>query len=253
MRSGGAGRSTLGRTAACVQAGGRRARRWLVAGIPPVNGDRGSASSGAGRGAGQARTAVRGRCACAPCGRQPSTRRMVARGIRLASCRAFVGWIDGAAAGRFPRYDPLPEYLAGPPAARPRHHAPGGSLHRAAGLSRVHLLRDVLAHVPKGAQGLVAAYARTIFAQPDGEAARRGLAEGKEAAALYRANGWRKTWRHPDPQPEASTRLDPSWTLRPGGGRRPAAADRRCAPATWVGRSMARSSDRVGTVTLPSG
>jgi transposase-like protein len=42
---------------------------------------------------------------------------------------------------------------------------------------RVHLLRDVLAHVPKGAQGLVAAYARTIFAQPDAESAQRQLGE----------------------------------------------------------------------------
>jgi hypothetical protein len=48
--------------------GGRRTRRSFVAGIHPVNGDRGSASSGAGRGAGRARTAVRGRRACLSAG-----------------------------------------------------------------------------------------------------------------------------------------------------------------------------------------
>jgi putative transposase len=32
---------------------------------------------------------------------------------------------------------------------------------------KVHLMRDVLAHVPKTAQGMVAAFARTIWAQPD--------------------------------------------------------------------------------------
>ena len=42
---------------------------------------------------------------------------------------------------------------------------------------RVHLLRDVLAHVPKAAQGLIAAYARTIFLQPDGPSAERQLGE----------------------------------------------------------------------------
>jgi putative transposase len=42
---------------------------------------------------------------------------------------------------------------------------------------RVHLLRDVLAHVPKGAQGLIAAFARTIFAQPDGPSAHRQLGD----------------------------------------------------------------------------
>jgi putative transposase len=45
---------------------------------------------------------------------------------------------------------------------------------------RVHLLRDVLAHVPKGAQGLIAAFARTIFAQPDGPSAHRQLGDVAE-------------------------------------------------------------------------
>lgn len=45
---------------------------------------------------------------------------------------------------------------------------------------RVHLVRDVLAHVPKGAQGLIAAFARTIFAQPDAASARRQLGEVAE-------------------------------------------------------------------------
>lgn len=45
---------------------------------------------------------------------------------------------------------------------------------------RVHLLRDVLAHVPKSAQGLIAAFARTIFAQPDGPSARHQLGEVAE-------------------------------------------------------------------------
>jgi len=36
---------------------------------------------------------------------------------------------------------------------------------------RVHVLRDMLAHVPKTAQAMVAAFARTIFAQPDATSA----------------------------------------------------------------------------------
>ena len=42
---------------------------------------------------------------------------------------------------------------------------------------RTHTMRDVLAHVPKGAQGLIAAYARTIFLQPDGPSARDQLGQ----------------------------------------------------------------------------
>jgi putative transposase len=45
---------------------------------------------------------------------------------------------------------------------------------------RVHLLRDVLAHVPKTAQGLIAAFARTIFLQPDGPSAERQLGDVAE-------------------------------------------------------------------------
>ena len=45
---------------------------------------------------------------------------------------------------------------------------------------RVHLLRDVLAHVPRGAQGLIAAFGRTIFAQPDGPSAHRQLGDVAE-------------------------------------------------------------------------
>lgn len=45
---------------------------------------------------------------------------------------------------------------------------------------RVHLVRDVLAHVPKGAQGLIAAFARTIFAQPDAAAAHHQLGDVAE-------------------------------------------------------------------------
>ena len=44
----------------------------------------------------------------------------------------------------------------------------------------MHALRDVLAHVPKGAQGLIAAFARTIFAQPDGPSAHHQLGEVAE-------------------------------------------------------------------------
>ncbi|MGH2465498.1 MAG: transposase [Candidatus Limnocylindrales bacterium] len=43
------------------------------------------------------------------------------------------------------------------------------------GVCRVHVLRDVLAHVPKTAQAMVAAFARTIFAQPDPAAAHAQL------------------------------------------------------------------------------
>jgi transposase-like protein len=40
----------------------------------------------------------------------------------------------------------------------------------------VHLLRDLLAHVPRHAAAMVAAFVRTIFAQPDAAAARSQLA-----------------------------------------------------------------------------
>jgi len=39
----------------------------------------------------------------------------------------------------------------------------------------VHFMRNVLAHVPRGAQHMVAAYIRTIFAQPDRETAKAQL------------------------------------------------------------------------------
>jgi putative transposase len=42
---------------------------------------------------------------------------------------------------------------------------------------RTHTMRDVLAHVPKTAQGLIAAYARTIFLQPDGPSAHDQLGQ----------------------------------------------------------------------------
>jgi putative transposase len=42
---------------------------------------------------------------------------------------------------------------------------------------RVHFMRNVLAHVPKRDKALVAAAIRTVFAQPDREAARQQLAE----------------------------------------------------------------------------
>ena len=42
---------------------------------------------------------------------------------------------------------------------------------------RVHFMRNVLAHVPKGDKEIVAAAIRTIFAQPNREAARQQLAE----------------------------------------------------------------------------
>ena len=40
---------------------------------------------------------------------------------------------------------------------------------------RVHFMRNLLAHVPKAAQAMVAATVRTIFEQPDGAAARKQL------------------------------------------------------------------------------
>ncbi|MEW6568917.1 MAG: IS256 family transposase [Chloroflexota bacterium] len=42
---------------------------------------------------------------------------------------------------------------------------------------RVHFMRNVLAHIPKASKSVVAAALRTIFAQPDREAARQQLAE----------------------------------------------------------------------------
>ena len=48
---------------------------------------------------------------------------------------------------------------------------------------RVHALRDVLAHVPKNAQAMVAAFARTIFAQPDAASAHAQLGSVVERLA----------------------------------------------------------------------
>ena len=42
---------------------------------------------------------------------------------------------------------------------------------------RVHFMRNVLAHIPKGSKSVVAAALRTIFAQPDRDAAGAQLAE----------------------------------------------------------------------------
>ncbi len=42
---------------------------------------------------------------------------------------------------------------------------------------RVHLLRNVLAHVPRGQAEMVGAFVRTIFAEPDADAAGRQLRE----------------------------------------------------------------------------
>jgi len=50
---------------------------------------------------------------------------------------------------------------------------------------RVHFMRNLLAHIPRGDQALVAAAVRTIFAQPHQEAARRQLQE------VYKAMGTR--------------------------------------------------------------
>lgn len=48
---------------------------------------------------------------------------------------------------------------------------------------RVHVLRDMLAHVPKTAQAMVAAFARTIFAQPDATSAHAQLGSVVERLA----------------------------------------------------------------------
>lgn len=48
---------------------------------------------------------------------------------------------------------------------------------------RVHVLRDMLAHVPKTAQAMVAAFARTIFAQPDAASAHAQLGQVVERLA----------------------------------------------------------------------
>ena len=48
---------------------------------------------------------------------------------------------------------------------------------------RVHVLRDMLAHVPKTAQAMVAAFARTIFAQPDATSAHSQLGQVVERLA----------------------------------------------------------------------
>jgi transposase-like protein len=48
---------------------------------------------------------------------------------------------------------------------------------------RVHVLRDVLAHVPREAQAMVAAFSRTVFAQPDAASAHAQLAAVVERLA----------------------------------------------------------------------
>ncbi len=48
---------------------------------------------------------------------------------------------------------------------------------------RVHVLRDVLAHVPKTAQAMVAAFSRTVFAQPDAASAHAQLGQVVERLA----------------------------------------------------------------------
>lgn len=48
---------------------------------------------------------------------------------------------------------------------------------------RVHFMRNVLAHIPKKDKSMVAAALRTIFAQPDQEAARQQLSEVARAMA----------------------------------------------------------------------
>jgi len=48
---------------------------------------------------------------------------------------------------------------------------------------RVHLMRDLLAHVPRHASAMVAAFVRTIFAQPDEAAARAQLRQVAERLA----------------------------------------------------------------------
>src|SRR3990170_1039284 len=48
---------------------------------------------------------------------------------------------------------------------------------------RVHVLRDVLAHVPKTAQAMVAAFSRTVFAQPDPASAHAQLGQVVERLA----------------------------------------------------------------------
>jgi putative transposase len=80
---------------------------------------------------------------------------------------------------------------------------------------RVHLLRNILSHVPRGQAEMVAAFVRTIFAQPDADTARRQLREvaarlerslPKAAAvladaeddvtayAIFPRHHWRKIW-----------------------------------------------------------
>ena len=49
---------------------------------------------------------------------------------------------------------------------------------------RVHFMRNVLAHVPKGDKSMAAAAIRTIFTQPNAEAAHAQLAEVAKAMAL---------------------------------------------------------------------
>lgn len=80
---------------------------------------------------------------------------------------------------------------------------------------KVHLVRNILSHVPRGQAEMVAAFVRTIFAQPDADAARRQLREvatrlerslpkaagvladaedDVTAYAVFPRHHWRKIW-----------------------------------------------------------
>ena len=91
----------------------------------------------------------------------------------------------------------------------------------------VHFMRDALGLVPKSAQQMVAATIRTVFAQPDGAAAREqwrrvadtfraryprlaDLLDGAEADVLaylaFPAGHWRQIWSN-NPLEMASSQL----------------------------------------------
>lgn len=70
---------------------------------------------------------------------------------------------------------------------------PGGTWQRC----RVHLMRNVLAHVPKGDKAMVAAM-RTIFAQPNRDAAGQQLLEVMQAMQLRWPNAARVLERGAD-------------------------------------------------------
>ncbi len=118
---------------------------------------------------------------------------------------------------------------------------------------RVHLLRDLLIHVPRHASAMVAAFVRTIFAQPDEASARAQLRQVAERLATSLPQGRRDPARRRGRRPRVS-RL-PARALDEDLVHEPArAAQPRARPAQRRGRHLPqpRALLRLGTARSSS-